>query len=70
MEFLKKLITAIRGGSRELGEAVLDTQGIRIYEQEIEDAKAAIKQADHEKKVLYYATCKLRLTPVSSFRIV
>ncbi|MES9831721.1 MAG: PspA/IM30 family protein [Candidatus Thiodiazotropha sp. DIVDIV] len=48
MEFLKKLITAIRGGSRELGEAVLDSQGIRIYEQEIEDAKAAIKQAEQD----------------------
>jgi phage shock protein A len=48
MEFFKKLITAIRGGSRELAEAVLDSQGIRIYEQEIEDAKAAIKQAEQD----------------------
>ncbi|MCU7932562.1 MAG: PspA/IM30 family protein [Candidatus Thiodiazotropha sp. (ex Codakia rugifera)] len=48
MEFFKKLITAIRGGSRELGEAVLDTQGIRIYEQEIEDAKEAIKKAESD----------------------
>ena len=48
MEFFKKLITAIRGGGRELGEAVLDSQGIRIYEQEIEDAKAAISQAEQD----------------------
>lgn len=48
MEFFKKLITAIRGGSREIGEAILDSQGIRIYEQEIEDAKAAIKQAESD----------------------
>jgi phage shock protein A len=48
MEFFKKLITAIRGGSREIGEAILDSQGIRIYEQEIEDAKAAIKQAEDD----------------------
>jgi phage shock protein A len=48
MEFFKKLITAIRGGSREIGEAVLDSQGIRIYEQEIEDAKAAIKRAEND----------------------
>ncbi|MEJ2693759.1 MAG: PspA/IM30 family protein [Candidatus Thiodiazotropha sp.] len=48
MEFFKKLITAIRGGSREIGEAVLDSQGIRIYEQEIEDAKAAIKRAEDD----------------------
>jgi phage shock protein A len=48
MEFFKKLITAIRGGSREIGEAILDSQGIRIYEQEIEDAKEAIKQAEQD----------------------
>jgi len=48
MEFFKKLITAIRGGSREIGEAIIDNQGIRIYEQEIEDAKAAIKQAEED----------------------
>jgi phage shock protein A len=48
MEFFKKLITAIRGGSREIGDAILDSQGIRIYEQEIEDAKVAIKQAEED----------------------
>ncbi len=48
MEFFKKLITAIRGGSREIGEAIIDSQGIRIYEQEIEDAKHAIKQAEED----------------------
>jgi phage shock protein A len=48
MEFFKKLVTAIRGGSREIGEAIIDSQGIRIYEQEIEDAKAAIKQAEED----------------------
>lgn len=48
MEFFKQLITAIRGGGRELGEAVLDSQGIRIYEQEIEDAKEAIKKAESD----------------------
>ncbi|MCU7861773.1 MAG: PspA/IM30 family protein [Candidatus Thiodiazotropha sp. (ex Lucinoma kastoroae)] len=48
MEFFKKLMTAIRGSSRELGEAVLDTQSIRIYEQEIEDAKEAIKKAESD----------------------
>jgi phage shock protein A len=48
MEFFKKMITAIRGGSREIGEAILDSQGIRIYEQEIEDAKEAIKQAESD----------------------
>ncbi|MET0027110.1 MAG: PspA/IM30 family protein [Candidatus Thiodiazotropha sp.] len=48
MEFFKKLATAIRGGTREIGEAILDNQGVRIYEQEIEDAKSAIKQAEND----------------------
>ncbi len=48
MEFFKKLATAIRGGTREIGEAILDSQGVRIYEQEIEDAKSAIKQAEND----------------------
>jgi phage shock protein A len=48
MDFFKKLITAIRGGSREIGDAIIDSQGIRIYEQEIEDAKSAIRQAEED----------------------
>lgn len=48
MSILKKIMTAIRGGARELGEAVVDSQGTRIFEQEIEDAKASLKKAKND----------------------
>lgn len=48
MSILKKIITAIRGGSREIGEAIVDSQGTRIFEQEIEDAKNNLNQAKHD----------------------
>ena len=48
MKFFKQLVTAIRRGGRELGEAVLDSQGIGVYEQEIEGAKRAVKEAKHD----------------------
>ncbi len=47
MNILKKIITAIRGGSREIGEAIVDNQGTRIFAQEIEDAKESLNQAKH-----------------------
>lgn len=45
MNILNKLLTAIRGSARELGEAVVDTQSMRIFEQEIEDSKASLAEA-------------------------
>lgn len=33
-----KLWTALRGGVREIGDAIVDSNGIRIFEQEIKDA--------------------------------
>ena len=39
MNMLKKLMTAIRGGAREAGEAIIDANALRILEQEIVDAK-------------------------------
>ncbi|MBL4774291.1 MAG: PspA/IM30 family protein [Alcanivoracaceae bacterium] len=48
MNILKKIMTAIRGSSRELGEAIIDSQGTRIFEQEIEDAKEGLKNAKHD----------------------
>ena len=39
MNILKKLMTAMRGGAREIGEAVIDANALRIFEQEIEDAR-------------------------------
>lgn len=44
----KKLITALRGGAREVGEAVVDMNAIRIYEQEIEDARNNLARAKQD----------------------
>lgn len=48
MSILKKIVTAIRGGTRELGEAIIDAQSTRIFEQEIADAKESLKSAKHD----------------------
>ncbi|MCJ8313307.1 MAG: PspA/IM30 family protein [Saccharospirillaceae bacterium] len=45
MSIFKKLITAVRGGVTEVGEAIVDTQAFRILEQEIRDAKLALEQS-------------------------
>ena len=45
MNILMKLINAIRGGVNEVGEAVIDTQAIRILEQEMRDAKSHLNEA-------------------------
>ena len=45
MSIFRKLITAIRGGANEVGEAIVDTQAFRILEQEIRDAKQALDQS-------------------------
>jgi phage shock protein A len=45
MSILKKLFTAVRGGAREAGEALVDANAIRIFEQEIADAKNALQKA-------------------------
>ncbi len=45
MGVLSKIFTAIRGGAREAGEAVVDANAVRIFEQEIVDSKNHIKKA-------------------------
>jgi len=45
MSIFKKLITAVRGGATEVGEAIVDTQSIRILEQEVRDSKKALNDA-------------------------
>ena len=40
-----KLWTALRGGVREIGDAVVDANGVLIFEQEIKDAEADIASA-------------------------
>jgi len=45
MSIFRKLVTAVRGGATEVGEAIVDTQAIRILEQEVRDSKTALNDA-------------------------
>ena len=45
MSIFNKLLTAVRGGATEVGEAIVDSQSIRILEQEIRDSKKALNDA-------------------------
>ena len=45
MNILKNIFTALRGGANEVGEAIVDANAVRILEQEIRDADAAIANA-------------------------
>lgn len=45
MTIWKKLVTALRGGASEVGEAIVDANAIRILEQEQRDADAAVLKA-------------------------
>lgn len=48
MSVFKKIMTAIRGGTREVGEAIVDANAIRILEQEMKDAEEHMRKAKHE----------------------
>ena len=41
-----KLITALRGGINEATEAAVDSQGVRIFEQEIRDAEVELRKSE------------------------
>lgn len=43
-----RLFTAIRGGANEVGEAIADSQALRILDQEIRDADSALATARSE----------------------
>jgi phage shock protein A len=43
MNLWSKMLTALRGGMNEAGEAVVDTQALRILDQEVRDASAELK---------------------------
>jgi phage shock protein A len=45
MSVLNKILTAIRGGAREVGEAIVDANTVRIFEQQIKDAEAELAKA-------------------------
>ncbi len=45
MNIWAKMMTALRGGVNEAGEAVVDSQALRILDQEVRDASEALKQS-------------------------
>ena len=48
MSILNKIFTAIRGGAREVGEAIVDKNSVRIFEQEITDAEIQLDKAKRD----------------------
>ncbi|WP_448247054.1 PspA/IM30 family protein [Thalassotalea agariperforans] len=48
MSIFKKIMTAIRGGATEVGEAIVDANATRIFEQEIRDAENHLTQAKRD----------------------
>lgn len=49
MSVWRKLVTAVKGGANEAAEAVVDANLMRILDQEMREAKAAISKARDEK---------------------
>lgn len=45
MNVWSKLLTALRGGANEMGEAVVDSQALRILDQEIRDADQELRKS-------------------------
>lgn len=70
MGILTKLFTALRGGATEVGQAIVDSQALRILDQEIRDANEALsKSRDELAKIM--AQRKLtadKLEPLQSKR--
>ncbi|MCK5296438.1 MAG: PspA/IM30 family protein [Alphaproteobacteria bacterium] len=48
MGLISKIFTAFRGGAREVGEAIVDKNSIRIFEQEIADAENHMEKAKRD----------------------
>jgi phage shock protein A len=48
MSLITKIVDAIRGGAREVGEAIVDKNSVRIFEQEIKDAETALDKAKRD----------------------
>lgn len=58
MSVWRKLITAVKGGATEAAQTVVDSQAIRILEQEIREAKDELRKSDHARTQIL-AKCKL-----------
>ena len=66
MSVWKKLVTAVKGGATEAAQSVVDSQAIRILEQEIREAKEELRKSDHARTQIL-AKCKLSQQKVDSF---
>lgn len=52
MNVLRKLFTAFKGAANEMGESIVDANGILIFEQEIREAKDQLKTAKESEIAL------------------
>jgi len=66
MSVWKKFVTAVKGGATEAAQSVVDSQAIRILEQEIREAKEELRKSDHARTQIL-AKCKLSQQKVDSF---
>ena len=48
MNVFNKILTALRGSVREIGESMVDANATRIYEQELVEAKQHLAQAKQD----------------------
>jgi len=60
MSILRNILTAVRGGASEAGEAVVDANALRILGQEIRDAENAIGKAKQSLTNLKATEIKLK----------
>jgi len=60
MSILRNILTAVRGGASEVGEAVVDANAMRILSQEIRDAEDAIGNAKQSLTNLKATEIKLK----------
>lgn len=65
MSVWQKLVTAVKGGATEAAQSVVDSQAIRILEQEIREAKDELRKSDHARTQIL-AKCKLAQQKVDS----
>jgi phage shock protein A len=67
MSVWQKLVTAVKGGANEAAQSVVDSQAIRILEQEIREAKEELRKSDHARTQIL-AKCKLAQQKVDSIQ--
>lgn len=68
MSVWKKLFTAMKGTATEAAQAVVDTQAIKILEQEIREAKDELRKSDHARTQIL-AKCKLAQQKVNGMNV-